>query len=559
MAPAPRRARERRATALRRQTLARAARRRQNTVVSTPPIAAPAPQPNAVQPRCGAQLAFRAALAAAVALLLAAVLPLPHPAFLGFQPTPDAPEYLAGAVALLQHGANTIELAGERHPSRYPPGYSAAIAAWIALGVPPLRAPFVASAAAALALLLLVAAAARRAGGDAAAAVAVVVLAATPGFLTLARAPMAETTSVVLTTAGGVAAAAWLRSRRPGVALAAGALLGAATIVRVANVLLWPLAAAAWLAARRSDRARGREAAALALGLALGCAPLLLYQWLTFGHPLANGYAYWVPGHDTFTSSFGLEHVRANAIYLAREALQCEWRATAASFHGSGDHVGPAGLVLLAWATLRALRDRSSRWLVLGLSPFALLMAGYFFQDARFLAPLVPFAAIGVGVAVPAVWAGARTWVRAVLLVLLALHVANVPGSGAPSSLALLRPPAAAAPSHDALSRLRAEPAGTALVTCDPVHARVGLGEGWIAAPANDDHDYRWNPARFRFGGAERDALVARTLAAGRPVYLLAPADLTGAIAARPAPAGTRWVEQWRLPGGGGAARLTPF
>lgn len=502
------------------------------------------------QERTGARRGV-ALLLVAVAVWLVGVWPLPRSEYLGCEPSPDAPEYLAGAVALVEHGEHSIAIAGQRLPSRYPIGFSAAIAPSLVFGAAPIRAPFVTSALAGLALLLMVFAFVRSWCGPLAAGLAALLLATTPAFVVLARAPMSEMASTVVTTAGVGLCVAYVRRCDARLGAAGAFLLGLATVFRLANVLFAPAVLAAFLAVRGRLVRPLRDGAVLAVALGAGCLPVLASQWGAHGSPFATGYAFWVPDRAIFTNSFGVANLVENLRYLAREVAQVEWKTTVATYYGTGSYFGPVSLVLFALGVGRALRSPTARWLALGVAAYPAAMLLYYFHDARFFFAVVPLAAALVAWQSVEVSRGAGSRLRAPLLLLLALHCLGVPGSGAVADVPalLLAPAAPPALRHELIADLAARPPGLVLSTFNPPYGRALLGAAWTVSPALDEHDYRWSKV-FSFGAKERASQLATFLEAGAPVYLVAEDGFPAVLDEVVVP-GRRWEVLATLRGGG--------
>ena len=197
-----------------------------------------------------------------------------------------------------------------------------------------------------------------------------------------------------------------------------GALLGLAVSVEIiaavagSAVGLYALA----LAARRGGR-RGAltGAAALALGGLIGLAPLLIYDTLAFGAPLATGYAAVVGFPGMNVGFFGIS--------LPDPAV------VGALLFGSYRGLLPLAPVLILapfglWLMVRAgLRSEAAVLLAVALGYLA-INGGYYYWDGgaatgpRYLVPTLPFA----GLALAFVWPAAGR-LRPVCLALLLISV----------------------------------------------------------------------------------------------------------------------------------------
>jgi hypothetical protein len=459
---------------------------------------------------------------AAAALLVPQIGYQPDPMLF---PAPDGPEYLAGAIGMATSGDYSLPIAGERLPPRYPPGYSALLVPALWLGCPASHVAFATNGVAALLLLALVVGACWR-REPVAGSLAALLLATTPAFAILVRSPMADLWSMLAVTAAVLALLAYGRgSCRAIVGMLGSGLLGLAICLRLGNALFAPLLLFAWWA--RPQR-NWRDAGGFLLAFALGIAPQLVWSWHCFGHPLQSGYGFWLPDRQGFGDAFAFANVWPNLRQLLRELLQLEWKSTLASHYGHGSYFGPAlvvGIALAAW--WRPPRGASAA-LACGLVAYALLMLGYFFPDARFWLPLLPAAVLLLSARATAAWRTGGV-ARAISVGVLALHVSGVPGSQrfADAPWTFAAGAGALAQPYDTraatwLDALRRAPPGLLLCSCNPALAGAWLGSTWTVAPAQDDHDYRFHPAVFRYDAARRAADIERMLGAGRPVYLLA-------------------------------------
>ena len=494
---------------------------------------------------------------AALAILVAAVWPLPQPAFFDYAPTPDAPEYLAGAVSLAHDGQHAIEIAGEKYPSRYPIGFSAAIAPFLACGVEPKQAPFVVSALAGLHLLILVFATLWICVGSTAAGLGALLLATTPAFVVLARAPMAELTASLWTTAGVVLCFVYVHRGRLWQGTIGALFLGLATIFRLGNLFFAPIVLLSLLAVRGQVKRPLLHTTVILLALAAGCLPVLLSQWVALGDPLATGYAFWIPDHASISSSFGFSHLFDNLRYLARDFAQLEWKTTVATYYGTGSYFGPASLVILALCLGRALRTPCFRWPAIGVAAYALMMLAYFFQDARFFFALVPLAAVLVAWQSVEMLRSSTRPLKVVVAILLGLHCLGIPGPGLPSELPELLAPSQRDPTwrFELIDGLRDKPPGLVFSTFSPPYGKALLGESWTVSPARDVHDYMWS-SEFVFRGPERQTQMRKFVAAGNPIYLVADVEFAAALAETAPLDGHVWITLSTTGNDGGTAEL---
>lgn len=430
-------------------------------------------------------------------------------------PYPDAPEYLDAAICFLETGRFEIDMAGDRFPSRFPPGYSLALAVPLALGVEPARAPLMINRAFSAALLLTLWGLFAWAGRPGTGGLAACLLAVQPWFILLARSPMSEPLAVwAAALAGGLLLLGGPRQRSAGAAL-----LGLSVGVRLANVFLVPFVVAGCWGDRR---ALARSLAAFAAG----AAPLALWQWATFGAPWATGYGFWL---GVEAAPFGLEHLPVQLAMLANEVIQNESVESVAWIYGAGSYVGPATALLAAWAAVRLWRGGGRpRTFVAAAAAFAAPLLFYFYPDFRLYTPLAAGAVAAVAATLPDLWRAGGTARRATLGFLLAAALLGFPGRRSElEALDMLRAlhlrwETPQGEALDALLALDPPPGSRALTDLNPPLVHALTGGRVTAAPLNDDHDYRFAPQRFRFAAAERAAFVEQAQSQGAATYLVA-------------------------------------
>ncbi len=175
--------------------------------------------------------------------------------------------------------------------SKYPPGASAVLAPGVALGVPWLVHPLVATLT-----LFLVWWTARRELGDAHATVSLLVLGLAPLFVFHAATFFAHAATTLWLALAFTATSEWMRApgRRDAWLVVLGAALGAAFVTRPLDAVLFGAA----LLVLRSPRLVGFAL----LGAAPFVGALLVYQSRQFGGPFADGYHAYEP---TFRALYG--------------------------------------------------------------------------------------------------------------------------------------------------------------------------------------------------------------------------------------------------------------
>lgn len=216
-------------------------------------------------------------------------------------PIPDSASYAYQALEMHRGNYFTIPFVGEVNqpetpgvmwPSRYPPGYSLALAPFASS----LRSVRYANTFWTMVLVWVVALVAWRAGGACASALAVLMLALSPFIWFSARVVMSDVfgAALVLGVFGLMLELEESVGRRRVVQLAfVGVVTGYAVISRT---LLAILPVALVLSTRRWRDLLMIAVALLPFGLGLA-----FYNWRAYGSPLMNGYDYWLPGLQTFT------------------------------------------------------------------------------------------------------------------------------------------------------------------------------------------------------------------------------------------------------------------
>jgi hypothetical protein len=335
------------------------------------------------------------------------------------RPRPDALEYEEGARNLVRGLGYHLVVDGERYVPRYPFGFSLLLAPVLTL--------WDAGPGTGIVVVLLTAAgtiAGTWALGGVAAGLPGAVVAATivvfsPLHVRWSEAVMSDVPSSCGTAWLACATLMALRARRgAGTWAAIGVGLGALATVRLSNGLFAvPIAGVLAAASDRTEGDRVRLLAALAVGVLAGLTPLLVFDAVHFGSPLRTGYDVWVPA-----AKFGWRHLFTDPPVGGGTTPNVGFYVR--TLCGAGDLFGFATAALIALGTGCAAfgaRD-ARRLLALALGSLALLLAFYgpfFWQDARFLLPVLPLLA-ALGAAPFAVGAAATRRVIGAALVVLA-------------------------------------------------------------------------------------------------------------------------------------------
>jgi hypothetical protein len=345
-----------------------------------------------------AALAVLATLAVLVSVVATDAEPLSR------QPVPDSQEYADAARQIAQGDGNVVTLYGpDEQPPRYPPGYAMALAIGTVAGEWPQSVQRAARGYVLLYVLVLVGAA-WLLGGPLAAVVAALVVGVSPFARELGQVVLADPLGATL----AVAVLPLLRPVTRTGARLAGALGGFGVLVRLAGITTL---AATLVALPREQWLR------TAAWAAPGVLGLLALQWLTFGGPFDNGYAYWLASEGNFALSNATNpdppssgRVReldvlggalvsdtVNLVFYPAVVLGLAWIVAPPLFTALG----------LVWAW-RHRRDPVGRYAlavtVLGVG----LMVVYLFQSPRLVAAPASVLTVLAAVQVAELWRGLR-------------------------------------------------------------------------------------------------------------------------------------------------------
>ncbi len=484
--------------------------------------------------------------------------------FFELDPTPDATEYMAGAVSLAQRGTYEIHVAGEFHPPRYPPGYSLLMQPFLWLGADPVKAPFLTNWVFGFATILLVCAGVSWLRGFLAGGLAALLVAAFPMFIILSRSPMSEVSGGFFSLGAFLLFWAGLEKRHESLLPLGAFLLGLTLTIRISNALLLFFLPVVWLLAPKSRK--GPLGLALCAAWGVGVLPLLVYFERTFGHPFISGYEYWIPYYGQVENVFGLRYILPNLDYLFRECLQQEKILTEAGIFGLGSYFDLT-FPLLAAAGLM-VRDRGVvRSLSVGTALYFMGMLFYFFQDARLLWPgflfLVPLIAIAVSNSVNRLTLKFRDPAGWLLLILLLSHLLGYPNRWAkPELIKYLRTDNLRQTPHKyelviKLKEMMYEASSMVFTDLEMPYVYVLTGGSSAVYPLTSQHSYRFNPMVLKMDEPRIRVVLGRALEEDREVWALAgDTPLSHLLEHLPLPQGYAWQSRLLLETGRGLARV---
>jgi 4-amino-4-deoxy-L-arabinose transferase-like glycosyltransferase len=365
---------------------------------------------------------------ALVALVLAlAPVARSRPVPLIDQPFPDAQTYADTAFQIANgNGFGTVvderldrdqQLTTRVRPSRFPPGYSIALAPFVQLGDNEATSAQTGARWVAALLVVSLFLASFVLGGPLAATVASLVSFFSPfaeksSRLVMSDAFGAALALLVVTAVGSAWRFKWFEGIRPVLFAVAGSLAAYGVLVRVS--------AAGLLASVAIAGRQRRLLAAVALGALPVLTFLAAYQWTEFGSPLRSGYDYYLPTLDAFSPGYVLNgSPTSERTFIFADKLDgalMRWTCPCDRYGPMGKASNavfyPAVLLGLYWVfspplfTLLGLweiaRRRASPVGRLGalvvLTNLAIFLA-YYYQGARLVAPaayvLIAFSAAG--------------------------------------------------------------------------------------------------------------------------------------------------------------------
>ncbi len=264
-----------------------------------------------------------------------------------------------------------------------------------------------------------------------------------PAFAILGNSPLSGSTAGLVMIA---CVGSWLlyaHGGQPGWGILASFLVGVGVWFKTGFVFFVPLLVFASLAPKGISLSRKMRGLVVhGVVSAIGVAPVLVYNWVSFGSPLRTGYHYWSiaigPGplaNFGETPRFALSNVWPRLVDLGREAFGVPTAFNTANIFASGSWMGASFVLLLTVAVAIALRRRAWLAIVAGSSGYLLSMLCYYRYFGRLYFPLLLIGALAVGPLVGSV-ANLRlgVWRRVCSVALGGLLVASVVGFSRPGA-----------------------------------------------------------------------------------------------------------------------------
>jgi hypothetical protein len=458
--------------------------------------------------------------------------------FFDLGPYPDGVEYFAQADSILKEGAPTIQIGYDKLPSRYPPGYPVLMIPWLRfLSHNGILAPFRTNQTIGLLLLagsftLYLAIGRPLAGG-----LATLLIATQPAFITFSRSSMSDLSSGAVAVLAFALVYLGLAQRRRLPIYCAAIVLGLSLCIRPQLVFFAPLLIAMALFPANGSWTRWFMHCCLALAVfAVAASPYFILNTLELGHPLKTGYEFWVPSLANKQAAFSFHNIPPQMSLIWSEITVSWDNYRVANVFGTGTYVVPAFvfLSLLGLPFVRMRRFEISAFLA-GIVYFMVTVT-LAWADARFYIPIF-FLLVALAV-LPAEWALNKALkmhfsisTLGVLMIFLltcmgypsqsgfkpqmnrsqawdALHYANDNGASARYEA-----------QEEFLRSFRHVP-GIVLSDIDSPYLNVLLPQPFIAAPIDDDHNYRFSRL-WHYGKPEAIRMVQSGLEHAIPVYAL--------------------------------------
>jgi hypothetical protein len=491
---------------------------------------------------------------------------------LDLAPYPDAVEYFAQAKAMLKGGWPSIQIGYDKLPSRYPLGYPVLMLPWLKIlsKADSILAPFRTNQTIGLLLLLAVFGFYTYLEMPLTGGVAALILATIPGFFTFCRSSMSDISASALIAFAFMFSYLGLAEERRWKIYLSALLLGLSVNVRIPSVFFAPLLLSMALFPPRPTRVRWfLHCAAVSIVFLLAASPVLLINTIEFHSPFKTGYDFWVPYWSEHLL-FSPRYIPSNLDRLWREVVLGPEGYRAANIFGTGTSY-VSGFVLLTITGLFLIRINRSllSCFLAGLTYLSSILShNSKLVDARYYLPLfvlsVALAALPVTWAVKSVFAGKRIIASLLISVIFvatcfgypsrsgynivrinrsqtwdALHFADHPRRHRRYSFSRAQKFAA----QKQFAELVGSRPGIVLSNIDPVYLQALLPDGFVAAPLDGDHNYRFSKI-WHYDRPEALALVEQGLDRGLPIYALFISinEMTSQQARLPALPGYEWT-----------------
>jgi hypothetical protein len=304
-------------------------------------------------------------------------------------PGPDGQEYFAGAISILRDGVIAIRIGEDLLPSRYPPGFSLAIApfAYFLEGDEIVLAPYMANRFFGLLMLLSMFGFFVNLGRYYAAGISVTLLATLPAFVTYSRSSMSENLGALLILWTIFLICAAVRKNSIRLMSLAGLLMGLAVSTRLALLLFAPLLLAVFLIDRYAGpRQHFRTGSLVGMCFLIGMSPFLVQNWINFENPLTTGYDFWLSAN---TTSFSIQALYKQLGNLWREFSLQRVSFDVANIFGTGTYFTPILIPVSLAAGVFTLMKPTPEKLVITASVLmaTVIMAFYKYISIRMFYP----------------------------------------------------------------------------------------------------------------------------------------------------------------------------
>jgi hypothetical protein len=459
--------------------------------------------------------------------------------YLDLGPYPDAVEYFTQANSMLKTGRSQIQIAYDKLPSRYPPGYPILMIPWLKVlhQRDIILAPFRTNQTIGLLLLLGCFALYLRIERPLAGGLAALLLATQPAFVTYSRSSMSDLSGVAAAVLAFALVYLGLASRRRWLIYCAAVVLGVSLSIRPQLLFFAPLLISMALFPVFRSRAKWLlHCVLVVLTFALAASPYFILNTFEFGHPLKTGYDFWVPSLTDKQMLLSVHNVPRQLAMIWSEVTASWDQFRVANLFGTGTYVVPT-FVLLSVVGLAFLQFRRFEIsALLAGTVFFIATATFSFVDGRFYMPIL-FLLVALAV-LPAEWAirgSFKSRYSFLGVAVLALFVLSCVGYPSQSGF---KPKTGRSQAWDALkygsergkspryeaqkkfARTFKDEPGIVLSDIDPAYLNALLPKRFVAAPVDGSHSYCYS-RHWHYGSAEAVQLVHIGISHNDPVYAL--------------------------------------